>query len=48
VGRYPDGLDTSISTKKLHPAGIRRFFDRLITRRMVALNPAASARGARY
>jgi site-specific recombinase XerD len=47
-GRCLDELDASVPTRNLHLAGIRRFFDRLVTRHVVALNPAASVRGARY
>jgi integrase/recombinase XerD len=51
VGEYIDGLrkeSTSISTRKQHLAAIRHFFDALVTRHAVILNPALSVRGERY
>ena len=51
VGRYIDGLrneQTSISTRKQHLAAIRHFFDALVTRHAMILNPALSVRGERY
>jgi len=51
VGEYLDGLrneNTSISTRKQHLAAIRHFFDALVTRHAVVLNPALSVRGERY
>jgi site-specific recombinase XerD len=48
VGAYYDELPVSIPTKKQHLAALRRFFDRLVLRHAVALNPAASVRGDRY
>jgi site-specific recombinase XerD len=48
VGRYLDEMQASAPTKKQHLAAVRRFFDRLVTRHVVALNPAASVRGERY
>ncbi len=48
VGQYFGQHAGSIPTKKLHLAAIRRFFDRLVTRHMVALNPAASVCAERY
>lgn len=35
-------------TRKLHLAGIRNFFDRLVQRHVVMLNPASSVRGPRH
>lgn len=35
-------------TRKLHLAGIRKFFDRLVERHAIALNPALSVRGPRH
>lgn len=50
--RAKGGLTTprpvSKPTKKLHLAGIRNFFDRLVQRHAVALNPALSVRGPRH
>ncbi len=47
VGLYLDGLPCSLATKKLHLAALRHFFDTLVTRHVVILNPAASVRGER-
>jgi len=47
VGDYLDQLEIGPATKKLHLAGLRRFFDRLVLRHVVILNPAASVRGPR-
>ncbi len=48
VGAYIDQLDLSPPTKKLHLTALRRFFDVLVNRHLVVLNPAASVRGQRY
>ena len=48
VGQYLDGLVYAPATKKLHLAALRHFFDELVTRHVVVLNPAASVRGERY
>ena len=50
VGQYLDGLrkHTTVSTHKQHLAALRHFFDALVTRHAVLLNPAASVRGERY
>jgi site-specific recombinase XerD len=48
VGLYIDELAAAPSTKKLHLAALRHFFDELVTRHAVLLNPAASVRGERY
>jgi integrase/recombinase XerD len=48
VGSYYDQLQTSIPTKKQHLSALRCFFDRLVLRHAVGLNPAASVRGERY
>ena len=47
VGSYLDGLDYAAATKKLHLSAIRHFFDVLVTRHVVMLNPAHSVRGER-
>ncbi|REJ92341.1 MAG: integrase [Planctomycetota bacterium] len=47
VGRYLDGLSLSPATKKLHLSALRHFFDELVVRHVVVLNPAASVRGER-
>lgn len=47
VASYLDQLDCATATKKLHLAGLRHFFDTLVTRHVVVLNPAHSVRGDR-
>jgi len=47
VGTYLDGLSYAPATKKLHLSGLRHFFDTLVSRHVVVLNPAASVRGER-
>ncbi len=48
VGQYMDELPVALPTKKQHLAALRHFFDQLVTRHAVLLNPAASVRGERY
>jgi len=48
VGAYFDGHRGSVPTKKLHLAAIRAFFDVLVNRHVMILNPAATVRGERY
>jgi site-specific recombinase XerD len=51
VGQYFDGLpkgNTSVATRQQHLAAIRHFFDGLVTRHAIILNPAPSVRGERY
>ena len=48
VGQYIDQLDASLPTKKQHLAALRGFFDKLVLRHAVILNPVASVRGPRY
>ena len=51
VGQYFDGLrkkDLSVATRKQHLAALRHFFDGLVTRHAILLNPALSVRGDRY
>jgi integrase/recombinase XerD len=48
VGRYLDGLATSVASKKQVLAALRNFFDCMVTRHAVVLNPALSVRGERY
>lgn len=48
MGEYLGGMTGSIATRKLHLAALRHFFDELVTRHAVMLNPAASVRGERY
>jgi integrase/recombinase XerD len=49
VGQYLDGLRkrTSVSTSKQHLAALRHFFDSLVTRHAIILNPALSVRAER-
>jgi site-specific recombinase XerD len=47
VGCYLDHHPGSPSTKNQHLAAIRRFFDLLVVRHAIALNPASSVRGER-
>ena len=48
VGLYIDGLSVSTSSKKQVLAGLRHFFDGMVTRHAIALNPALSVRTERY
>jgi integrase/recombinase XerD len=49
VGQYFDGRKhLTIASRKQHLAAIRHFFDALVTRHAVILNPALSVRGERY
>jgi len=51
VGQYMDGLrdeHTSVATRKQHLAALRHYFDGLVTRHAIILNPALSVRGERY
>jgi integrase/recombinase XerD len=48
VGTYFNQLPGSPAKRKLHLAGLRAFFDLLVTRHVMVLNPAASVRGERY
>lgn len=48
VGRYLDAMAVSIPTRKVHLAALRRFFDELVLRHVLILNPAHSVRGERY
>jgi len=48
VGHYMDELSGALPTKKQHLAALRHFFDQLVTRHAVMLNPAASVRSERY
>ena len=47
VGLYLDGLPYAPATKKLHLSAVRHFFDQLVVRHVVILNPAASVRSER-
>ncbi|MEZ6032018.1 MAG: tyrosine-type recombinase/integrase [Planctomycetaceae bacterium] len=48
VGIYLDALTLSVASKKQVLAGLRHFFDGMVTRHAIALNPALSVRGERY
>jgi integrase/recombinase XerD len=48
VGDYLTGLAVATPTKKLRLAALRKFFDVLVVRHVVILNPAASVRAERY
>jgi integrase/recombinase XerD len=48
VGTYFDRHTGSIPTRKQHLAALRKFFDRLVVRHVLVLNPAASVRAERY
>ena len=48
IGRYLDEQTAySAATKKLHLAALRHFFDELVLRHVIALNPALSVRSER-
>jgi site-specific recombinase XerD len=48
VAKFLDGLPVALPTRKLHLAALRRFFDALVLRHVVILNPALSVRTERY
>ena len=48
VGEYLAGLELATPTKKLRLAALRKFFDLLVVRHVVVLNPAATVRAERY
>lgn len=47
VGNYLDSRTYAVSTKKLILSALRHFFDALVTRHVIILNPAATVRGER-
>ena len=47
VGQYLVGLGGSAAKRNLHLAALRGFFDRLVNRHVVVLNPAATAKGVK-
>lgn len=47
VGQYLVGLGGSAAKRNLHLAALRGFFDQLVQRHVVILNPAASVRGVK-
>jgi site-specific recombinase XerD len=48
IGRYLDQHPGSPPTKKLALAALRKFFDLMVLRHIIILNPAASVRSDRY
>jgi integrase/recombinase XerD len=48
IGEYLDQLELAVPSKKVHLAGIRTFFDVLVQRHVIVLNPAHSVRTERY
>jgi len=48
VGKYFQGLDVAVPTKKPHLAALRKFFDRLVNRLVLGINPAGTVRAERY
>jgi integrase/recombinase XerD len=48
VGDYFHDLGVAVPTKKLHLAALRKFFDRLVNRHVLVINPAATVRAERY
>ena len=48
VGIYLDELTLQVASKKQVLAGLRHFFDGMVTRHAISLNPALSVRGERY
>ena len=48
VGAYFQELPLAVPTKKLHLAAQRKFFDRLVNRHVIVINPAATVRAERY
>src|SRR3954467_10533578 len=47
VGQYLVGLGGSAAKRNLHLSALRGFFDRLVNRHVVVLNPAATAKGVK-
>ena len=47
VGQYLVGLGGSAAKRNLHLSALRGFFDRLVNRHVVVLNPAASVKGVK-
>jgi integrase/recombinase XerD len=48
VGHYFNELPLSTPSKKVHLAGVRAFFDVLVNRHVIMLNPSSSVRTERY
>lgn len=47
VGRYLVGLGGSAAKRNQHLSALRGFFDRLVNRHVIVLNPAATAKGVK-
>src|SRR5438552_12771798 len=47
LGQYLVGLGGSPAKRNLHLSALRGFFDRLVNRHVVVLNPAASVKGVK-
>src|SRR3954452_21429306 len=47
IGQYLVGLGGSPAKRNLHLSALRGFFDRLVNRHVVVLNPAATAKGVK-
>jgi hypothetical protein len=47
VGQYLAGLGGSPAKRNLHLSALRGFFDRLVQRHVVVLNPAALVKGVK-
>lgn len=47
IGQYLVGLGGSAAKRNLHLSALRGFFDRLVNRHVVILNPAATAKGVK-
>jgi site-specific recombinase XerD len=48
IGEYLDQLKLAVPSKKVHLAAIRTFFDVLVQRHVIVLNPAHSVKTERY
>jgi len=48
VGAYFQELPLAVPTTKLHLAALRKFFDRLVNRHVIVINPVATVRAERY
>jgi integrase/recombinase XerD len=48
VGAYFQELPLAVPTKKIHPTAQRKFFDRLVNRYVIVVNPSATVRAERY
>jgi integrase/recombinase XerD len=48
VGNYFQDMAVAVPTKKLHLAALRKFFDRMVNRHAIYINPAATVRAERH